>query len=621
MHHFAYEQVLLYIFVSFLYKFFPSPPSRPRLDFLVKLPRAAMRMLASSSDSATPKPFRSQTFPQTTFATWRLHNSDALTTHDFPDDTACISSAEPWVTAFLTVAFDVDKGQIVESCVPENVLTVFEKEAVCFTALPDSSALSSGHEDTFFTFRILSDTGGRLLSGHSLYRQAPDKLNPRGFFQKALVVITSAPCLSLPDVLLSSLASKAFTAGEEALFRAIEDIALWPDPRIPSDKNVIDVPFVDETITLHLPNAFLSSFAAPRAVKHTSIATKSRPFDSPTSITRTISIMDDLAGVGTPPLVRKLPISPPSPNPTVPPFHEVDIVKALAGVHDKIWVLWELVALGEPILVFAPTPSQCSAAVLAIIGLIHPFPFTGDWRPYFCIQDPSYILMLGCKEARKYLRHGGVYGVTSCHLADTLPFRHVLTLPGCESGGKPRRPGLQTDHRRQLYRSPQLLSSFPSLTGSQARDAIFDKITRPFLSPFDRYLEPHWEGRRTSEAPYALDPFGRYLNLLPLDGGLTAEKGLFRSGRGRSSAFYKRFVEGSVWKVWWESARAAAEKECVRQHRRDVIEACIRGTPASRDPHSRADLRARLSRELEDASPTDNVLRGRVRSMLAALEE
>jgi hypothetical protein len=39
---------------------------------------------------------------------------------------------------------------------------------------------------------------------------------------------------------------------------------------------------------------------------------------------------------------------------------------------DDLWLLWELVLLGEPLVVMAPEPGICSESVVALIDLISP---------------------------------------------------------------------------------------------------------------------------------------------------------------------------------------------------------------------------------------------------------
>lgn len=589
--------------------------------------------------------------PTTAFDTWRHYNSDAGVgiceeTHGGKVE---VSVCEPWITALLLVGFDIDKGQVVEACVPENVLTHAEQEAICFHAMPDSAAGGTGHEDAIYTFRIRRETSEglktdrRLLLAHTRFRQTLDSTNPRGFFQKAVVVVTSAPCMQMPRIFLSLLASLAFQEGPRVLHKAIADIGTWPDPRQQTYTRTLCLPFVGEDIFFNIPESFLSSFAAPDVAINTPFR-GTRSVDSPTGIACCTfshklgdcdalpeSIDDAHADTRTPNLVRESPLCLPLSSNTAPPFHEINLPVALKGVHEKIYSLWELVATGEPILIVAPTPTSASSAVLAIMGLIHPLPFIGEWRPYLCIQDSSYEDLASCDDVKSVAPKGGLYGVTNSIVASTVPFRHVLTLPGVQVG-KSQKRGLQTKHRSCLHKSRQLAGLLSSAVSAhrrnemqsdklamQARTCIHDKITRPFLRAFDRYLTPIWgSGCSSNQEPYASDPFGWKLSLRDFhpekfatleDSASPAISGAFRSGavsKQNASKLYRAFVQGPTFSGWWKDARAAAERECVSLHRTDMIEACIRGPVYLKDSE---DVLTRVERELRGAPEDDFVLR------------
>ncbi|KAJ1557370.1 Protein dennd6a, partial [Nowakowskiella sp. JEL0078] len=67
-----------------------------------------------------------------------------------------------------------------------------------------------------------------------------------------------------------------------------------------------------------------------------------------------------------------------------------------------LWICWELMVLGEPIIVMAETPKGSSDVVICLVELIKPavhrisklsatqLPFGGDYRPYFTIQDSDF---------------------------------------------------------------------------------------------------------------------------------------------------------------------------------------------------------------------------------------
>lgn len=638
--------------------------------------------------------------PSATFDVWRAVN--AAGTADAP---------EPWLAALVLVGFDLDKGQIVEACVPPAVLSPAEQETICYHAMPDSAAGGNGQEDAMYSFRVLRDARGpahiavsegsgasgslesaiasdvvsaddvdgcaeddaavrpqrsRLLLAHTLFRQAPDPSNPRGFFQKALVLVTSSPCVTLPRVLLTTLAADAFVYGERALERAVLDIRSWPDPRVQTSARALTLPFMGRELSVSLPQSFLSSFAAPQASLRESERSADQDGYLPLSPSSAVSDDHSLgqephpshAGAQSPPLVRKWPCVSPSASPTVSPFHEVNIAQALGGACDKIWSLWELLVLGEPIAVLASTPSQTSAAVLGLMGLIHPLPFVGDWRPYFCIQDPSYMRLYSAKSIEDVVPRGAIYGVTNAHMIATLQFPHILTVSGTDGVGTPGKPGLKSSYRPSLHRSRQLLSLLNSSasgisrtnsktsdnTAHEVRACVLDKVTRPFLRAFERYLVPTWgDGRPVTEEPYASDPFGRKLTLIELDLGTfpTAEDlsspgvmNLFKAGamsRTRARTFYGKFVNGPVFASWWRAARLVAEEECSVLHRTDVLEACVRGTGITGTECSQggslndeqtsriSDLSSRVRQELAAAGPLDRILRMKLLELMQSL--
>lgn len=103
----------------------------------------------------------------------------------------------------------------------------------------------------------------------------------------------------------------------------------------------------------------------------------------------------------------------------------------------QLWALWELLLLGQPLMVVAPTPGEpgelhwaharsgapwalpwpspllclaspllplplppaplpappgaCSSAVAALLALLAPFPYSLDYRPYFTIHDAAFV--------------------------------------------------------------------------------------------------------------------------------------------------------------------------------------------------------------------------------------
>ena len=73
-----------------------------------------------------------------------------------------------------------------------------------------------------------------------------------------------------------------------------------------------------------------------------------------------------------------------------PPFMQADVYTPLRAALPALWTLWELMALGEPLMVVAPSPGAAAACVAALVSLLAPLPYCLDYRPYFTIHDPAF---------------------------------------------------------------------------------------------------------------------------------------------------------------------------------------------------------------------------------------
>lgn len=625
--------------------------------------------------------------PAACFNVWRTRNADddderiALADWDpasLPNARwpSTSPSAEPWLTALLVVTFDHDRGQMLEACAPRNALTQAELDTVCGHAMPDSASASKGCEDALFSFRIprrlhpseekagcISVASTRLLFAHVLYRQAPAPQTKRGYIQKSLIIVTSTPYLGVPALLLSVLAPKAFVHGQSLLNHAYNDVAEWPDPRRESLDGNTYLPFVDDLVSVEWSKAFLTSFSAPAA----KLYTNAKSFDSLPSSNLLMreqnlwEVSNALHSEATVPPTKRIWAScNPLTNKNAPIFHEVNPVVALSSVIDLIPAIWEIVVTGEPLLVYAPTPTASSAAVMAIISLIHPLPFVGDWRPYFCIQDPDYERILKAKNIHDLFPEGAIFGITSRHLVDTMKFPHVLYLSPTRNDSKstkgrlissfrsclPRSRTFRQSATRALYAHSSLNSQMANEAISEFRTCLQDKITRPFLRVFDKYLLPTWGGGRPiSDERYVLDPFDKKLQLLPLSmdsfptsDDLSSPKVniLFKKGslwKPRLRLLYHKFVQGPVFREWWHGARTIAENKCLDVHRKHILEACARGCTIIRHTllaksaskaqmvQSIVDVARRVRQELCRVSPEDTVLQDSLQKELKYLKD
>lgn len=94
-----------------------------------------------------------------------------------------------WVDCICTVHFDIDYGQIMESIHPLWFLSLGEQKLVVMQAFPDSNA-SLPHKQTYFFVVERTDCS---LYCYSCFMQVKDLTCKRGYFQKALVLVSKLP--------------------------------------------------------------------------------------------------------------------------------------------------------------------------------------------------------------------------------------------------------------------------------------------------------------------------------------------------------------------------------------------------------------------------------------------
>ena len=55
-----------------------------------------------------------------------------------------------------------------------------------------------------------------------------------------------------------------------------------------------------------------------------------------------------------------------------------------------LWHVWQVVLLGEPLIILGATPNEVSSACLAVVSLISPLVYSSDFRPYFTLYDHDF---------------------------------------------------------------------------------------------------------------------------------------------------------------------------------------------------------------------------------------
>lgn len=71
-------------------------------------------------------------------------------------------------------------------------------------------------------------------------------------------------------------------------------------------------------------------------------------------------------------------------------FAELDVYTPMRHALHHLWTVWELLIVGERLMVVSPSPNSASFTVAALSSLIAPLPYTQPQRPYFTIHDPAF---------------------------------------------------------------------------------------------------------------------------------------------------------------------------------------------------------------------------------------
>ncbi|KAG7944520.1 hypothetical protein I3843_15G106100 [Carya illinoinensis] len=304
-------------------------------------------------------------------------------------------------------------------------------------------------------------------------------------------------------------------------------------------------------------------------------------------------------------------------------FHDSDIFGTFRGLLLQLWVLWELLLIGEPILIMAPTPPQCCEAVASLVSLVAPLLYSVDFRPYFTIHDPVFAHLNSLQEGDIFPPM--VLGVTNLFFLKALRnIPHIVSVGSPTNSNQPnlaarsssgkiavrsqafglqqlslkrfspsnllsavklRRDGplcLMTEHKEAIWStyaattkpdtsilnrlidagmSPRVEESM-SLVNNEILRRHFLELTTNFLAPFGPYFRSKTpsEGSSPFVDPPPLSPFNADEFLASLS---ARGPGKFLSKRMKSNwmDLYRRFLKGSNFMPWFQRRRAVAEQE------------------------------------------------------------
>ncbi|EMP29203.1 hypothetical protein UY3_13683 [Chelonia mydas] len=346
-------------------------------------------------------------------------------------------------------------------------------------------ASSSSLGDTQFSFRVRQSGGQRNSHfgddgeynreapltlqresahyfGYVYFRQVKDSSMKRGYFQKSLVLVSRLPYVNLFQSLLQLIAPEYFDKLEPCLEAVL----------------VSRLPYVNlfqSLLQLIAPEYFDKLEPCLEAVCN-EIDQWPPPVPGQTL---NLPVMGIVIQVRIPSRVDKPGSSPlkqfnqenllPAPL-VLPSVHELDLFRCFQPVLIHIQMLWELMLLGEPIVVMAPSPTISSEMVLALTSCLTPLKYCCDYRPYFTIHDSEFKEYTTRTQAPPNI----VVGVTNPFFIKTLQhWPHLLRIGELKmSGDLPKqvkvkkltklktldtKPGIYTSYKTFLHKDKTLI--------------------------------------------------------------------------------------------------------------------------------------------------------------------
>ncbi|XP_055040789.1 DENN/MADD domain containing 6Aa isoform X2 [Misgurnus anguillicaudatus] len=460
-----------------------------------------------------------------------------------------------WIHCICVVGFDLELGQAVEVIYPHHSkLSEKEKTSICYLSFPDSNSGCLG--DTQFCFRFRQAVGrksslGCFLDhfdrdapvclkrdqgyyyGYVYFRQVRDKALKRGYFQKSLVLISKLPYVTFFHSLLKLIAPEYFEKQEPCLEAACNDIDRWPTP---SPGKILTLPVMGVVMKLRIPTCYDKP--------GTSQLVQSAPSDSLVSI-------------------------------VLPTVHEVDLFRCFYPVFFHIQMLWELVLLGEALVVMAPSPAESSDTVLALVSCISPLRYCSDFRPYFTIHDsefkeyttrtqapPSVILGVTNPFFAKTLQHWPhiirIGDMKQAEMAKQMKVKKLKNLKTLDS-----KPGVYSAYKPFLNKDEdiikQLQKGVQQKRPSAAQNAIlrryFLELTQSFIIPLERYvasLMPLQKSISPWKSPPQLRPFNQEEFMKTLE---KAGPQLTSRLKGDWIGLYRQFLRSPNFDGWFRNRR------------------------------------------------------------------
>ncbi|XP_058164995.1 protein DENND6B isoform X11 [Dasypus novemcinctus] len=483
-----------------------------------------------------------------------------------------------WLECVCVVTFDLELGQALELVYPTDFrLTDKEKSSICYLSFPDSH--SGGLGDTQFSFRIRQSGGqrepwhaeDRLYNqaapealqreaahyfGYVYFRQVKDSSVKRGYFQKSLVLVSRLPFVRLFQALLTLIAPEYFDKLAPCLEAVCSEIDQWPAP---APGQTLNLPVMGVVVQVRVPSrADIPESSPPK----------------PCGREKLLPAPVVLASV-----------------------HELDLFRCFQPVLMHVQMLWELVLLGEPLVVLAPSPAVSSEMVLALTSLLRPLRFCSDYRPYFTVHDSEFKELTTRTRAPPKV----VLGVTNPFFTKMLQhWPHILRV------GEPRMSGLYTSYAAHLHRDKallkRLLKGVQKQRPSDVQSAVLRRhlleLTQSFIIPLEHYLASLMPLRKSIVAwktPPQIRPFRQDDFLRSLE---HAGPQLTCFLKGDWLGLYRRFFKSPHFDGWYRQRHQEMAQKLEAVHLEAICEADIEAWMKDKSEVEVVDLVLKLREKL-----------------------
>ncbi|ORY77594.1 hypothetical protein BCR35DRAFT_305344 [Leucosporidium creatinivorum] len=457
-------------------------------------------------------------------------------------DQAVSDRLRRWIICFALVEFDLDTGPLLTTLYPAPPSSLpfppSLQQNIAFSSLPEGDLPTAGAHAYTWRIPIPKPTGEKgkerevaeesgeewrkgdgCLHGFVWFVQEKNPALRRGYSQRSLVLITHLP--SLPGLFSSVLSilgpmhfkhqqssssgsspvstrSGVGNGGEAAgamggmVEAASYNISSWPDLH---PGTTLDLPFLGTVLSVEIPLGSQPQW----------------PLPPPNAGTGKIKIQrGGVGGAASPSLSAVAPVIPaslpPTPlslllSPSPPSLSRSNSLSTSSSSSRlgpnisfaKLLLLWELILLGEPILVVSGNPREGGEVVEWLRGLIRPILFAGDYRPYFHIHDSDFARLTGGSKPPPATLLSTTNPLILSTCSKTYPHILRLHVGATESPGVTR--GLASTRKRHVRVDKSVRREVEEKEGRGdylAADALIlqhlARLTEMFLAPLNRYF-------------------------------------------------------------------------------------------------------------------------------------